>query len=124
MKSESLITTEHKQQFQDEGYFILERAICAEHLQILRESCDYLIDRMHAEMDRQGTDHIHISHRGKRYHIAKQYQHAPRLSEYVFSDLMADVCRATLGDNAFLFYDQYVVKAAEQIGRASCRERV
>ena len=69
---------------------------------------------MHREMDRLGTDHIHISHRGKRYHIAKKYDQTPRLREYVFSDLMADVCRATIGDTAFLFYDQYVVKAAEQ----------
>lgn len=69
---------------------------------------------MHDEMDRLGTDHIHISHRGKRYHIAKQYAAAPRLSEYVFSDLMAEICRATIGPEAFLFYDQYVVKAAEQ----------
>ena len=60
------------------------------------------------------TDHIHISHRGKRYHIAKKYAQTPRLSEYVFSPLMADVCRATIGDTAFLFYDQYVVKCPEK----------
>jgi ectoine hydroxylase-related dioxygenase (phytanoyl-CoA dioxygenase family) len=110
----SPITDDHKRQFQEEGYFILERAIGDEHLQILRDSCDHLIDLMHQEMDRQGTDHIHISHRGKRYHIAKQYEQAPNLAEYVFGDLMADVCRATIGEDAFLFYDQYVVKAAEQ----------
>ena len=109
-----MITSEHRQQFVEEGYFILERAVPGDHLQILRDACDHLIDVMHAEMDRLGTDHIHISHRGKRYHIAKQYHQAPRLEEYVFSELMADVCRATIGDTAFLFYDQYVVKAAEQ----------
>jgi ectoine hydroxylase-related dioxygenase (phytanoyl-CoA dioxygenase family) len=109
-----MLTPAHIQQYRDEGYFILERAISEEHLAILRDSCDHLIDVMHAEMDRLGTDHIHISHRGKRYHIAKQYEHAPRLSEYVFSDLMAEVCRATIGETAYLFYDQYVVKAAEQ----------
>lgn len=108
------ITDEHKQQFAEEGYFILERAVPDEQLQILRDACDYLIESMHQEMDRLGTDHIHISHRGKRYHIAKKYNEAPRLSEYVFSDLMADVCRATIGENAYLFYDQYVVKAAEK----------
>ena len=108
------ITDEHRRQFVDEGYFILERAIPDEHLQILRNACDHLIDLMHQEMDRLGTDHIHISHRGKRYHIAKRYDQAPRLSEYVFSDLMAEVCRATIGEKAYLFYDQYVVKAAEQ----------
>ncbi|MCA9109705.1 MAG: phytanoyl-CoA dioxygenase family protein [Planctomycetaceae bacterium] len=110
----TLITEAHRQQYREEGYFILERVIPEEHLAILRSSCDRLIELMHQEMDRQGTDHIHISHRGKRYHIAKKYDQVPRLSEYVFSDLMAEVCRATIGDTAFLFYDQYVVKAAEQ----------
>ena len=108
------IAEQHRAQFREEGYFILERVIDAEHLSILRNACDHLMERMHQEMDRLGTDHIHISHRGKRYHIAKQYEHAPRLREYVFSDLMADICRATIGDTAFLFYDQYVVKAAEK----------
>ena len=112
--SNPLITQQHRQQFVDEGYFILEQAIPGEQLQIIRDACDYLIDLMHQEMDRLGTDHIHISHRGKRYHIAKQFEQAPRLSEYVFSDLMAEVCRATIGETAFLFYDQYVVKAAEK----------
>jgi ectoine hydroxylase-related dioxygenase (phytanoyl-CoA dioxygenase family) len=114
MTTGQLITDEHRRQFVDEGYFILEKAISDEHLQIIRDACDHLIDLMHQEMDRLGTDHIHISHRGKRYHIAKQYEKAPRLSEYVFSDLMAEVCRATIGETAYLFYDQYVVKSAEQ----------
>ena len=110
----SLTTDHHQSQFQQDGYFILENAIPEDHLAILRNSCDFLIDSMHQEMDRLETDHIHISHRGKRYHIAKQFDKPPRLSEYVFSDLMADICRATIGKTAFLFYDQYVVKAAEQ----------
>ena len=110
----SPITNEHRKQFREEGYFILERAVSEEHLEILRNSCNNLIKAMHEEMDRLGTDHIHISHRGKRYHIAKQYNRTPRLAEFVFSELMAEVCQATIGDTAFLFYDQYVVKAAEQ----------
>jgi len=110
----NVITESHRQQYMSEGYFILERIIPDEHLKILRDSCEYLIDLMHQEMDRQGTDHIHISHRGKRYHIAKQYDQPPRLKEYVFSPLMAEVCKQTIGDEAFLFYDQYVAKSAEQ----------
>lgn len=108
------ISAADRRQFREDGYFILENAIAEEHLQILRDSCDRLIELMHDEMDRLGTDHIHISHRGKRYHIAKKYDQAPRLEEYVFGDLMAEVCKATIGDTAWLFYDQYVVKAAEQ----------
>ena len=109
-----MISDAQKQQFCDEGYFVLERVVPEEHLQIMRDACDHLIDLMHQEMDRQGTDHIHISHRGKRYHIAKKYDQAPRLAEFVFSDLTAEICKATIGDTAYLFYDQYVVKAAEQ----------
>jgi hypothetical protein len=109
-----MITTEHRQQYRDEGYFILEAAIPAVQLQVLRDACDTLIAVMHQEMDRLGTDHIHISHRGQRYHIAKQYDQVPELRSYIFGELMADVCRATIGNDAWLFYDQYVVKAAEQ----------
>lgn len=112
--SSSSITDAHRKQFVEEGYFILEKAIPDDHLEIIRGACSYLIDVMHAEMDRLGTDHIHISHRNKRYHIAKQYHQAPKLDEFVFSDLMADICQATIGDTAYLFYDQYVVKAAEK----------
>jgi len=103
-----------RKQYEEEGYFILENAIPADHLNVLRDSCDMLIESMHAEMDRLGTDHIHISHRGKRYHIAKQYDKPPRLAEYVFSPLMAEICQATIGPAAYLFYDQYVAKCAEQ----------
>lgn len=110
----SPVTEAHREQFQKEGYFVLQDAISSEHLEILAESCDRLIELMHEEMDRLKTDHIHISHRGKRYHIAKKYDQVPRLREYVFGNLMADICRATIGDTAYLFYDQYVVKSAEQ----------
>jgi len=108
-----MITKEHKRQFREEGYFVLEKVIPGSHLEVLREACDRLIDLMHQEMDRLGTEHIHISHRGKRYHIAKKYDQVAGLSDFVFSPLMADICRATIGPTAYLFYDQYVVKAAE-----------
>lgn len=114
MTLSDIITDEQKKQYIEEGYMILEKAISDEHLEILRNACDYLIDEMHQEMDRQETDHIHISIRNKRYHIAKQFKKAPRLDEYVFGELMAEVCKATIGEEAFLFYDQYVVKAAEK----------
>ena len=110
----TLIADSLRDQYRNEGFFILENVIPPDHLDVLRDSCDLLIESMHEEMDRLGTDHIHISHRGKRYHIAKQYDKPPRLSEYVFSPLMANICRATIGPTAYLFYDQYVAKCAEQ----------
>lgn len=101
-------------QFQQEGYFILNAVLTDQQLELLRGACDTLIEAMHAEMDRQGTDHIHISHRGERYHIAKQYNIVKGLDGFVFGELMADICRATIGPQAYLFYDQYVAKASEK----------
>lgn len=108
------ITDAHKRRFQEDGYFILERAIPPEHLDLLRDECQRFIDEMHAEMDRQGTDVLGLNHRNKRYFVAHPSLRSPRLKEFLFSDLMADICRATIGDQAYLFWEQYVVKAAEQ----------
>jgi glycerol-3-phosphate dehydrogenase len=37
----------------------------------------------------------------------------PALRAMLFSPIMADICRATLGDNAYFFFDQFVVKGSE-----------
>jgi ectoine hydroxylase-related dioxygenase (phytanoyl-CoA dioxygenase family) len=107
------ITAAQKRQYQDEGYFILERAIPANHLEILRGEAQKFIDKIHAEMDHEGKDVLGINHRNKRYFISNRYKESPRLNEVLFSNLMADICRATIGPDAFLFYEQYVIKAAE-----------
>lgn len=38
----------------------------------------------------------------------------PKVREFIFSPLMADICRATVGDTAVLAFEQFVVKAAEK----------
>ncbi len=110
----SVITDELKQQFRDEGYFILPGVLPAEHLELLRSECGGFIDRMNARMDEQGTDVLGINHRNKRYFVSNCYAQRPILGKFIFSELMAEVCRATLGPNAYLFWNQYVVKCAEQ----------
>ncbi len=64
-----------KQQYQEEGYFILENVIPDPLLELLRGECGTFINQM--------------------------------------DERMADVCRAILGDTAYLFWEQYVVKGAE-----------
>jgi len=51
-----IITEAQKQQYKDEGYFILEAVIPEHHLELLRDECQTFIDTMHARMDEQGTD--------------------------------------------------------------------
>ena len=107
------ITEEQKQQFKDEGYMILESVIPENYLELLRGECQAFIDKMNKRMDEQGTDVIGINHRNQRYFVSNCFREQPSLREFLFSDLMAVVCQATLGDDAYLFWEQYVVKGAE-----------
>jgi ectoine hydroxylase-related dioxygenase (phytanoyl-CoA dioxygenase family) len=110
---EPVITDAMREQYQREGYFILERALSEEQLELLRGGAQYSIDKLDQEMDARGADRIGINARGKRYFSAMIYQDRPELRQFLFSDLMAEICRATIGENAYLFWEQYVVKAGD-----------
>lgn len=101
------------QQFAEQGYAVFERAFAGEALELLRSECDAFVAREDARMDAQGVDHIDLSHRGKRYFANECQREVPALRAVLFSETMADICRATLGDTAYFFFDQYVVKCPE-----------
>ena len=111
---QTIITEAQKQLFKEEGYLILENCIPAEHLELLRRNCKAFVDAADAEMDAKGVDRINLNAKGKRYFPFNCYQRKPEIGEFIFSDLMADVCRATLGSEAYLFWDQYVVKGIDK----------
>ena len=108
------ITKQQKQQYQDEGYLILDRVIPNNFLKLLQDECQAFVDQVNLQMDQKDTDVLGINHRHKRYFIANCFQQEPKLRDFLFSDLMAEVCQATLGDTAYLFWEQYVVKGAEE----------
>jgi len=114
LETKSLVSEQKKQQFKEDGYFILERVIPEEHLEMLRRNCTGFIAAVDAEMEAKGVDRIGISAKGKRYFAHDCYKKKPEMGQFVFSDLMADVCRATLGDEVYLFWDQYVVKGTDK----------
>ena len=114
LASKQIVTEQHKQQFKDDGYFILERCVPDEHLEMLRANCQGFMDELDAEMDAKGVDRIGISARGKRYFANHCYPKKPSMGRFIFSDLMAQICRATIGDEAFLFWNQYVVKGTDK----------
>ena len=107
------ISDEQRQQFQDEGYLILENVIEPEMLQMLREECSYFIGYKDAQLDAAQTGTQGITHKRKRYFISGLYRKSQRLYRYIYSELMAELCRATLGDNAYLFNEQWVVKGPD-----------
>ncbi|MGQ0836272.1 MAG: phytanoyl-CoA dioxygenase family protein [Gammaproteobacteria bacterium] len=108
------VSTIQREQFNEAGFFVMERALPRDELQVLREDCARGIDRIHARMDAAGTDTIDISHRNTRYFVSNMHRESDALRGVVLGELFADICRATIGDTAFLFLEQFVVKAAEQ----------
>lgn len=107
------VTETKKKQFEAEGYFLLERVIPEEHLALLRDSVAKQIERVDAEFEAEGREVGGLTHKGKRYFIGKPHERDPRTRAMIFADYMADICRATIGDEAYLFCNQYVVKAGE-----------
>ncbi|HCK10939.1 phytanoyl-CoA dioxygenase family protein [bacterium] len=108
------ISDEQKSLFRDEGYMILESIIPNELLTLLQDECQGQIDRMNRRMDEEGTDVIGINHRHKRYFVSNCFKERPILRDFLFSDVMAEVCKATLGSDAYLFHEQYVVKGRQE----------
>jgi len=104
------ITDLHREAYRRDGCFVLESVISDSNLALLRSTCDKAVAGMDAEMKRQGTETLGISHRGKRYFVGQSYREFPDLGRFLFSQLMADICLATIGSDAFLHGDQYVVK--------------
>ena len=112
--SKPIVSDEQKTLYHEEGYMILENVIPPDMLQMLKEECSYAIGYKDAEMDAKGIKVDGITHRGSRYFIGQRYRESQRLWKFLFSDLMAEICRATLGDTAYLFHEQWVVKGADQ----------
>ena len=108
------ITDQQRELYRNEGYMILPGVIPPAMLEMLREECSYNLGYYDSIMDAKGVQTENISHRGKRYFINNRYRLSNRLWQFIFSDLMAEVARATVGDDAYLFHEQWVVKGAEQ----------
>lgn len=112
-QTNDLVTDQMLEQYRQEGYFVLESVIGADDLELLRSGAQYAIDRADQEMSEAGVDRLGINARGKRYFSSMVYQGRPELREFIFGPTMAQICRRVLGPEAYLFWEQYVIKAAD-----------
>ncbi len=108
-----LVSQAQVEQFHREGYFILESAIPEDIVDSLRSECMRFVEARDRELEAKGIASDGITHYKKRYFIHGRDADSPIMTKFLFSDLMAEICRATLGDTAYLFHEQYVVKAAD-----------
>ena len=109
-----LVSDQHRELYASEGFMVLEGVIADDTLRMLREECSYFLGYMDARFDAGLVGEGALSFRGKRYFVNNYYRYSSRTWRFIFGDLMAEVCRATLGDEAWLFNEQWVVKGGEQ----------
>lgn len=110
----SVISAAQRRQYRDEGWFVLERVLSNGQLELLRGFARKAMGQIDAELDVAGVDMLDLNHRGRRYFANGMAGTEPELRDFLFSDLMADICRATIGPNAFHFVEQYVIKCGDR----------
>ncbi len=108
-----MIDAAAKRQYHDEGYFIVPSLFDTAVIEMLREECARALAIVEREMDDGGVDTIGLNHRRQRYIVPLQYTTSDRLQGFLFSETMAAICRATLGGEAYLFLEQFVVKGPQ-----------
>ncbi len=104
----------HHEQFARLGYTVFEGLLLGEPLELLRRECGRFVEREDARMDAAGVDSLGLSHRGRRYFANECQRERPDLRQVLFGEALAEVCRVTLGDDAYFFFDQFVVKGPER----------
>ena len=107
------VTGSRKEQFDREGYCVLENVIESGDLAMLREECGVLVEQSDRAMAASGETVRDINHKGKRYFISNRHADRPRLRDFLFGEAMARVCRFLIGGDVWLFNEQFVVKSAD-----------
>ena len=106
------IGDEQKRQYAEEGFFVIDSFFDRSIVEALRAECDKSVAFIDRAMDDMGVDTHGLNHRHQRYIIPQQYKKSDVLPGLLFSEPMAEICRATLGETAYLLVEQFVVKGA------------
>lgn len=107
------ISKQQEQQFEEQGFIILERVIPTEHLEMLRSQCDRILKEINEDMNQAQVNIQCLNHRDRRYFFCA-YNRAKQVHKFIYSDLMAEICRSFLGETAYFFYESYVVKSPKK----------
>ncbi len=107
------VSSVQARQFDEQGFFVLERVLPPTELAMLRRECDRLVDQRVREMDALGVDRIDLDHRGSRYFL-HAHGKSGAVADFLSSELMVRLAQSALGDTVYLFNEQYVVKAADR----------
>lgn len=105
-----LVTPGHIEQFQEEGYFVLERAFPESEVEKLRVECHRYVEKRDAAMVLVGTSTDGLTHRRNRYFAKNSCLGSPYLMNFLLGSPIEQVVRPILGDDIYLFRDLFAVK--------------
>jgi ectoine hydroxylase-related dioxygenase (phytanoyl-CoA dioxygenase family) len=108
-----MISAQKIEQYRTDGYFILEGALPAGTLKGIQDEAMRFKEIFDARMRAAHVEVWDINHLNKRYFISLYHDHSEILKRYLFSEQLAEICRATVGPDVFLFQEQFVIKGAE-----------
>ena len=110
----TILSDEQLKQFEEDGYCIVRNVIPQELLERLRNECQRFMREKDEEMDRKGVEVDEINHKGKRYFIARRYKDSETMQDLIFGEQMKEITKKILGEDVYLFLEQFVVKAADK----------
>ena len=106
------VTEAQREQYRREGYFILESVIPEVALEGLRGECGSLLAKRQRRWEVRGIAGFGLDFYRRNESPDREWRPDPLVRDFLFSDLMVEVGRATLGEEVYLFNEQYVITAA------------
>src|SRR6185312_4044848 len=104
------LTDDHVRRFQEDGFFVLERAVDGERLAMLQREADLAIAAEEERIRSAAKRVEQITHLGERYFVIHRSRTRPDLRDFLWSPLMVDLCARLVGPDAYLFTELFVVK--------------
>jgi hypothetical protein len=99
--------------FPKEGYMIVPEFLDPAELEMIRNVCDVSVAEVEREMRSKGLTKNRSNTLGKKYFINNVLKRHPELKSIVFKKKIAKLCKATIGDTAYLHNEQFVVKMTD-----------
>ena len=97
------------EEFRKQGYAVFEHAVSPEQLEVLRKACTTLLDE---PVDDGGGDRHKIGLGSARRFLAHRHAEFPEVERFLLGPIINKITRSCLGEGAFLFNEQFVVKGA------------
>ena len=126
-----MIEAGHMRQYREEGYFLLPEAIPMATVEALRAECDRYITEFNESEPLEGADdapdhggelYTRVNAAGQRfranilniknnrYFLEQRHSENATIRDFILSPLMAEICKATLGPEAYFHFEEFVVK--------------